>query len=276
MKQDESSPDIKEFIDGLKILIRNQWPTQEEFAKTVTTKVNISNILRGKVGTSQSMRQALAARAGKSVEEIIALGRRVSQGANIVLTTEEPPVKDEPYEPKYGGKSTAELLNAANGLTAGLQSEISGYNKEIANMINDVADERDRLVKFLSQESSVTSALPSEIMAVDRNMKITCVNRAMMEKFMIFPGDNLVGNKDCPFGSEIEGMVKKVFNREGVTRKLIKHDHNCYGITACPIVDSTSWVVTQVVVSITPASPWIDLLKEAGWTPPAAQVKKNI
>lgn len=275
MKQEESSPEIKDFINGLKIAIRNSFPTQEEFAKGVTSRVKMSNLLRGKVGTSQSMRQALAARAGKSVDEIIALGRQVSQGADIVLTTPgETPIKDEPYEPKYAGKSTAKLLNATTGLTVKLQSEISDYNKEIVNIINDVADERDRLVKILAQETAITNAMTSAIEVVDRDMKITSVNRTMMEQFMIFPGD-LVGNNNCPFCSEIEGIVNKVFNREGVIRKLITHDHDCYAITACPIIDPTSWAVTQVVVSITPASPWLDLLKEAGWMPPIAQARKN-
>ena len=63
------------FIAGLKSVIKSDWPSQEKFAEGVTSKVNLSNVLRGERGTSLDMRRKLAAKAGLTVEDVIALGK---------------------------------------------------------------------------------------------------------------------------------------------------------------------------------------------------------
>lgn len=71
--------DMQAFILGLKTIIRTNWDSQEEFAKGVTSKVNMSNILRGVGGTSFKMRQALPAKAGMTMEDVINIGKSKSK-----------------------------------------------------------------------------------------------------------------------------------------------------------------------------------------------------
>ena len=87
---------VDAFITGLKMVIRNSWPTQEEFAKGVTSKVNMSNILRGTGGTSYKMRKALAARAGVTVEDVVALGQKKATGRNHFSSVGNPELISTP------------------------------------------------------------------------------------------------------------------------------------------------------------------------------------
>lgn len=277
MNQEESSQEIKDFIAGLKMVIRNQWPTQEAFAKGVTSKVNLSNILRGKVGTSHSMKKALADKAGLTVEEVIAMGKKMALGpigTREIQESSPDQTKPDLNEYNYMGGSAAELVNMATDYTMTMQSELSNYGKKMTNLFNGVLAERDKLVKLLAQEQSITNALTTGVKVVDRNLKITYVNRAMMEKFFIAPGD-VCNNENYPFNIDIEEVLTKVFDRGSVMHKLVLHDGEHYLLTTAPILDP-SWLVTHAVVSITPASPFIQLLKEAGWTPPVTEKKENI
>lgn len=63
------------FIEGLKVAIDRTGMSHTEFALGITSKSNLSNILRYKVGTSDKMKTALAKKAGLDVAEIVALGQ---------------------------------------------------------------------------------------------------------------------------------------------------------------------------------------------------------
>lgn len=67
---------IAYFIKGLRIAIKKTGMTQTAFAAGVpTSQVNLSNILNGKTGTSEEMRESLAKRAGMDVAELVLLGK---------------------------------------------------------------------------------------------------------------------------------------------------------------------------------------------------------
>lgn len=259
--QKKLSPDMQDFINGLKLIIRTSWPTQEEFAKTVTSKVNMSNILRGYVGTSKAMRQALAKRAGKSIEEIIAIGQMASNGDMTARST----VSATPTE--YTGGSSAELLSIAGEHATNMQNELAFYTKNLTTLLSDVLTERDKLTHLVSQEQAIANSLTAAILVVNSDMRITYVNRPMMEQFMVYPKDS-VGSNNCPFCKEIEKLVNKVFNKEGISRGMVTHDGVLFCITACPIM-SYDWAVDRVTVAVFSADPFIDMLKEMGWTPPS-------
>lgn len=260
-----ASPEVMNFVKGLKIIIRNNWKTQEEFAQTVTSKVNMSNILRGHVGTSKAMRQALADRAGMSVEEIEKLGRNADNGNHLLRPLPSSPLVQEAKE--YTGGSSAELLNIAAEQTTAMQNELASYTKNLTSLLSDVLAERDKLLRLINQEQAVTNSIAAAIMVVDSNMKVISVNRPMMEQFMVYPKDD-VGKNNCPFCGEIEKLVNKVFNKEGVSRGVTLHDGEHYCMTACPVL-THDWKVDRATVLVFSVDPLVDLFKSMGWTPPS-------
>jgi len=63
------------FRAGLRVAIKQSGIKQGAWSEGVTSPVNLSNILRNKVGLSRQMIEALAEKAGMSVAEIIELGK---------------------------------------------------------------------------------------------------------------------------------------------------------------------------------------------------------
>lgn len=69
------------FLKGLRIAIKKSGMTQTRFAQGVpTSKENLSNVLNGKTGTSEDMREALAKRAGMDVAGVVLLGKTAESG----------------------------------------------------------------------------------------------------------------------------------------------------------------------------------------------------
>jgi len=273
MKQSSNPDEIQHFITGLKTVIRSAWPTQEEFAKGVTSKVNLSNILRGQGGTSHTMRQALAAKAGMSVEAISTLGKNVlnPQQANAKPTVAPTLMETIDEDVEWYGGSTSELMGNISDLTMGLQAELSSYAKATTSLVRNVINERDKLIKLLSQEQAIVNAMNMAIKVVNRDMTITYVNRVMMEKFQVTPGDRCT-KENCSICGSCEGIVKQVLQTGKAIQKFIHSGHEWYAIEAFPIVD-TAWLVTRVVVVISFGSDWwVKALVDQGWTPPLEEI----
>jgi len=262
-----SDDNIENFILGLKQYIKNSDMTQEEFAKGVTSKVNISNILRRTSGTSVSMRQALAAKAGMTVEEVIQMGKKLSQPKNgyahVLSSTPIPTPDHEPEEPSGG--SVSDIINRASEYTLSLHAELTDFAKKMAGIIKDLVRERDKLVSLLAQEQAVTNGMPQAIKVVDRDMKVIYVNKTMMERFQCTPGD-ACEHRECNLclKAGLECAAKSVFAHGKPVRRIMHIDNDWFAMTAQPIVDAT-WTVIKVVVVISFMTEWLPILQEHGF-----------
>jgi len=258
---------IEYFIAGLKQYIKASDMTQEEFAKGVTSKVNISNILRRTSGTSASMRQALAAKAGMTVEEIVQMGKQLSLPKNghiaAALPIIEPPQITEPEE--ASGGSISDIMNRASEYTLGLHAELTGFAKKMAGIIKDLVRERDKLVSLLAQEQAVTNVMPQAIKVLDKDMNVVYVNKTMMERFQCTPGD-LCEHDGCNLCMKagLECAARTVFAHGKPVKRIMKINGDWFALSAQPIVD-TAWNIIKVVVVISFMTEWLPILHEQGF-----------
>lgn len=269
MEQPATNGEIKEFITGLRAIIRTSWNTQEEFAQGVTSKVNMSNILRGASGTSFAMRKALAAKAGMSIEEVIALGKTAMQRTGqtpVVAPSQEASNTEMPEDEAYLGGSASDIMNKASELTLALHTDITQCAKSMTGLLKNLIRERDKLVSLLAQEQAILDSLEESIKVVDRDMNIVYVNRSMMEKFQVTPGDLCV-ESGCTFCNLPKRgcIAKEVFHKCKAVHRAIKIEGEWYSMVGYPIMDP-SWQVVKVVLRITRGTPWIDQLKAQGYT----------
>ena len=266
-KQEGKPNDMKAFIAGLKTVIRNSWPTQEEFAQGVTSKVNMSNILRETGGTSLSMRQALAAKAGMTVEEVTNLGKAVLNPPSAKATVEASATIKGGLDPEVG-HSANELMGAATDLAAQAQVEIANYTRTMTQMLKTVTAERDKLMVLLAQEQTIMNAMPVAVKMVDKSMKVLYANRAMMERFQVFQGDP-DAETHCGFGPIQDGVLQNVFNTGESIHKMMRHSSGVwYAVSAHPLHDN-AWTVSKVVILIALADSWFETLQTMGWVPPS-------
>jgi len=259
----------KDFITGLKTIIRTSWPTQEEFASGVTSKVNLSNILRGVGGTSYTMRKALAQKAGMTIDEVTKIGRIAETTPSIRLSEIMPgigaDVEDEDHHP-IGGSSN-DIMETASEYTFGLHSTITQYAKSMLSLVKDITGERDRLVSLLAQEQVITNTVNTAIKLVSRDKRVLYVNRAMMEKFHTTPGDQCTKTV-CGICKTADCVIDSVFVKGKVTQLIGEYEGEFYLVTGYPIMDK-DWKVCKALVTMQSATVWIDLLKAQGWTPPS-------
>lgn len=252
----------KDFIAGLKTIIRTSWPTQEEFAEGVTSKVNLSNVLRGKGGTSYSMRKALAQKAGMSVDAVMKIGRAVEQTPHATLADILPRIsadRDETEQLPFGG-SINDIMTTASEFTLGLQNNITSYAKSMLAIVRDITTERDKLVELLAREQLVCNTMDEAIKLVSKDKRTIYANRSMMEKFQDTPGD------DCTQESCLQ-LLDEVLGTGKVIRRLVIHDLGTLFVTGYPITDR-KWQVTHVLIVVQMGDGWMRFLQEQGWTPP--------
>ena len=258
--------EAQDFIAGLKVIVRNNWSSQEEFAKGVTSKVNMSNILRGAGGTSYKMREALAARAGMTVQDVIELGRRKLRPKQEIPELVMPINLEDEIE---NGKTVAEIMATATTLTAQLHTEMSIYAKEVTRLLHIVTTERDKLLALLAQEQSVVNATPVAVKMLNHNRKVIYANKAMTECFQVTVGDVPAEGQVCTCGMCKENdtcVVDIALHKAKTANRIIKHtDDVHYMVAAYPIIDN-AWTVSRVVVFITFAEPWFEAFQAIGWT----------
>ncbi len=116
------------FIVGLRKVIKTTAPSQEKFAEGVTSKVNLSNVLRGHSGTSLKMREKLARKAGMTVEEVISVGKR----STLPGITSGVDFGADPLNTfgKVAEMSATEILNKVGGLNLDIaEGLVNGYKK---------------------------------------------------------------------------------------------------------------------------------------------------
>lgn len=239
-----SSADTEDpFIIGLRKIVRVEWSTQEEFAKGVTSKVNMSNILRGNVGTSRRMREALASKAGLTVEEVIELGKK-----KVVMP--EMVIRPNIQIPDIHEMTGNEIHNRINECNLKLQESIIDYSRAMNNALTGLIQERDELISLVYLERSTLNAISEVVKVVDPDMKIIACNRACTEKYMQVIGDNCaIDGWDICSG---QCTAKKAFLTGQIERKLWVDGDVIETCTGYPMVasDGTVGAVAVVISSL--------------------------
>lgn len=245
--------DINYFIDGLKTVIRNSWHSQEDFAKGVTSKVNISNILRKKTGTSYNMRVDLANRAGMTIDEVIALGRKVSNPKPIQESS------IENTQINLQGGSLNEITNTINELTINFNNDTTYFIQNMCGIVNSIVSERDKLITLLAKEHSVLNSFPIAMQVINKDMKVVYTNKLSVETFQITVNDDCTVETRAIY-SELALAVNTVLTTNNIIRKFITYENNNYVLEAYPIRNN-SWILSHVSILIFFADPWIELFK---------------
>jgi transcriptional regulator with PAS, ATPase and Fis domain len=258
--------DMQHFISGLKTVIRRSWPTQEEFAAGITSKVNMSNILRGRSGTSQPMRNALAEKAGMTVEEIIALGK----GESPMYTRYEPKEKVSPSfidAFKLSDMTSSDLLSATAEFNLSITDKFLQLAKDVGETVKTLVDERNRLLAQLSQEQAVINSIDSAVKVVDRNFTIIYCNRAYTELYHLGEDDSCGESAEGDSG----GIVAKVFKTGKSEKTLTTYNDKLYCHNGYPVFSASSKIIHVVVVTQL-TTEFTALLPSHGWIPPSEVV----
>jgi len=242
------------FITGLKKIIKIEWETQEEFAKGVTSKVNMSNILRGAVGTSQKMRDALATKAGLTVEEVVDLGRKTLRSG---IMPSRPAIQPSEMHELTG----SEIHGRIHECSRALQEEFNFYHTAMTNAVTGLVQERDDLISLVHQERATLNAISDRVKVVDADLNIIACNRACTEKYMQVIGDKceVAGRKMC----EGSCIAKKAFRSGKVERKLSVDGDAVETCAAYPMVDPDG-TVGRVTVVTGSLSDFMEAFKEQG------------
>jgi transcriptional regulator with PAS, ATPase and Fis domain len=248
--------DLDPFIIGLKKIIKSSFPSQEEFAKGVTSKVNLSNVLRGQSGTSQKMRTALASKAEMTVEEVIALGKQSLIGAT---TTDLRTRSSQDGFGKVAEMSAAEIYARLGEVNQEISEGLAWHTRNITEAVSSLTSERDKLVSQLHQDQAAMNAINDQIRVIDADMKIVYSNRAATKE-----GEQFIGA--IGRNSEKE-MCAKVFASGKPERKVFEVDGKWYSNVAYPMYAS-SGLVDRAVLITQDLSPWIELFQEQGWVIP--------
>lgn len=248
--------DIENFLNGLKIVIQRNWLTQEEFAEGVTSKVNLSNVLRGKVGTSRKMRIALAEKAGMSVEDIaqIGSGRAVEVEPNLL-----PPI--EHLAPNYSleGMDSVDFLGAVSHYKSDLVNEADRWAKSVGQFVEKLASERIRLSKQNEDYLVVLNSISEAIKVINTDYKIVFSNRANSARNAEHVGD------DC---LDKNGIISEVFRTSSKVWKVCEDENGKkYSRIGHPVFRNAAEVVSVCVVS-RPVDDFLQLLVDQGWTAP--------
>ena len=183
--------EIGYFLRGIKLYLEDTQTTQKDFAKGITSKVNLSNILRGNSGTSEKMRQALAKKAGMSVDELIHLGKHGSKSDNKSLDIHQ-------FAP--AALTDEDILTMSGVNLLGKVSELEQQNvaanmiyiNQINFIIKVITQQRDDLRKRLADARAVTSALDGLVMEIGKDLKVIQSNRSGFEELGAFPGSTVL------------------------------------------------------------------------------------
>jgi transcriptional regulator with PAS, ATPase and Fis domain len=210
-----SNPDVGPFIRGLKRVINSKYSSQVEFAEGVTSKVNLSNILRGNSGTSESMRQKLAERAGMTIEEIISIGKRSAvSGFNHGQRASDMGAFGNVAE-----MNATEIINKANDINLGITEHLLNHTRMTNNVISTLTTERDKLLTILQSEQAILNAITDKVKVVDRKLNITYCNRAATEANQQVIGDSCK-EPDCDLCNS--GCIALSVFTSGKTKKVLQ------------------------------------------------------
>ena len=249
---------IAYFISGLKQAIHHSETTQEKFAEGVTSKVNLSNVLRGVSGTSQKMREALAAKAGTTVEELVVRGTQLND-----------PYKELPEDDKHAAINVTEMSASS------IQSEIHRRNQELHvsinehtqfmyNTVTELIQERTKLLNLWAQDRSILNTMQTAVMLVGKDGRIVHCNRATTEAFGLFPGDNCKAHSGCHGCTKSDCAISTAF-ATGRAKARIGYKNGRY--TECKAVPVTNEFgeITQVVMGLRDVSPLVQAIKDCNF-----------
>ncbi len=181
------------FLEGIKLVIKTQFPSQKDFAKGVTSDVNLSNVLRGKGGTSEAMRRRLAERANMSIEDVVALGKKSLEKKEETHTMSTSP---NHFAEKLPEMSASDIISSVNTACNNINTQLLNHTQVLTNVVTALTAERDKLINSLHQEQSILNAVTDRIKLVNTKYEIVYCNRAYTEKHVMFPGDSIKDEKD--------------------------------------------------------------------------------
>jgi transcriptional regulator with PAS, ATPase and Fis domain len=265
--------DTKYFMLGLKKVIDHEWTTQEEFARNVCSAVNLSNVLRGNSGTSPSMRQALAGKAGRSSEELVSIGKYGYPVKDSVAESQwdaETMIEGIPFTTNSLAEATTEdMLQMINGFISETTDHVSERLKNLTVTMNLIVKERNRLAKIVQKYSTMFNASGDAVKVVNKNLIITECNRAYTQHYHKYIGDSC--NSDCSACDGENCIVTKVFTTALPERTITCTDGKWFSHIAYPIF-STMNTVDKVVVISRELEEFLNILEDQGWTRPDAYV----
>ena len=88
--------EVAYFHEGLKIFFDETGIKKGVFSENVTSAENLSSIINGKRGTSPSMREKLAKKSGKTIMELVQMGRERLEPTRQIAAIE--PTEDNPMD----------------------------------------------------------------------------------------------------------------------------------------------------------------------------------
>lgn len=250
--------DISYFIAGLKHTIQSSPMTQEEFAHGVTSKVNLSNVLRETSGTSQKMRVALAAKAGLTVDDLVMLGKELQRDLPQQELRMHPPEVDTLSNPLE--LSDADLITEISQRKYTALNSVQETIQKCMDIIRTLLSEKNKLVSLLARDQSVINGVTTNIFIVTADKHITFCNRAATERFTVFPGDTMkkLGLCHCDDAACVINNALHTGNR---ATQLFKVNGEFLECTAHPMMDP-SGVYDRVVLTIRDITDAISLYLE--------------
>jgi len=264
IKEIMEKDDIEYFIAGLKSVISGQWPSQEKFAEGVTSKVHLSNVLRGTSGTSLDMRRKLAAKAGFTIEDVIALGkRRLHPEADTVEDTAEPDSQAVAFSSdELIDMNSSDLLSKVSDYSSEIADQMMAHAKLVAGSAKALAEERNRLLKLFRREQAVSNSIGEAIKVVNKKYNIGYCNRAYSERYKQVEGDHC--SKDNCISCRGACLAGKVFATGKPEQSLVEDNGSWFYKTAYPI-PSPNGIIDAVVVVSREMDTLLELMREAGW-----------
>jgi len=257
--------DNQYFLNGLKTVIRRDWPTQEEFAKGVTSKVNLSNILREQTGTSQSMRQALAKKAGMTVEDVIAIGKGAAQLTSA--GTRPGDVKNSSPGAPFGVGELSEmssslLLSKISDYSLDVTEQMATQAKTMVATIRALVEERNRVLRLWQREQKVSNSIDEAIKVVTKKFNIGYCNRAYSERYQQEEGDHC--SEDHCISCKGACLAGKVFIT-GKSEHSLVEDGGCWFYKTAYPIPSPTGIIDNVVVVSREIDTLVELMREKGW-----------
>ncbi len=252
--------EVKYFLAGLKMVIKRSWPTQGEFAQGVTSKVNLSNILRGNSGTSKVMVKKLADRAGMSVDELVEMGKgtartRKSDYSPVITQSVVPAIKVTPV------MSSSELFSQTGDYSLQITENLMAHAKSVNTSIKGLVEDRERLQKLVEYQQHMINYLAHSVKVINPDKTIDYCNPYYPEHFNVATGSNCA-DTDCSW-CQGECMVEYVFSEGKSVRKVIQEGGSWFVRIAHPIFSPTGKIMKVIVVT-QPLDNILQLIKEAG------------
>lgn len=255
--------DLNYFVTGLKSVIKSEWPSQEKFAEGVTSKVNLSNVLRLQRGASHEMRKNLAARAGLTVEEVIAIGKRkLHPEADEPKVTTEPSSSGIPFNAdELSAMRSAELNRKVGWYSSEIIDKMMAHAKQVGATLNMLTEERNRIQELLLLEQKIANTIEEAIKVVNRDLRIVYCNQAYVSMNPDFFSDDCAGSlcEQCKTGC----IAEKVFTAGKPDRSLVERNGSWIYLTAYPM-KSEIGIIDHVVI-VSREMNLFQMLEEQGW-----------